>query len=198
MFDTVTTPEQQAEVVEAMKPLREIERGVEADRKSVKAPVLDLGRAVDDKAKAFVEPVSHELRRLSNLVSQYQFEERKRLAELEAQRQAELRKIEEERRKADEERKKAEAAGRPAPPPPPPATPAPAPVLFREPPKPSGLVVREVWQFEVLDIRALYAARPELVKLDVKTADINGAINRGERNIPGLRIWSETVAGVRV
>lgn len=198
MFDAVTTPEQQAEVVEAMKPLREIERGVEADRKAVKAPVLDLGRAVDAKAAQFVEPVAHELRRLSNLVAQYQFEERKRMAEAEAKRQEEIRKAAEVQRKAEEERRKAEAAGRPAPPPPPPAPPLPPPVPFREPPKPAGLVVRDVWQFEVLDLRALYAARPELVKLEAKAAEINAAIARGERTIPGLRIWSEMTAGVRV
>lgn len=198
MFDAVTTPEQQAEVVEAMKPLREIEKAVENDRKTVKAPVLDLGRAVDDKAKSFVEPVSHELKRLSNLVAQFQFEERRRAAEAEAQRQEEIRKAEEARRKAEDERRKAEAAGRPAPPPPPPAPPLPPPLPFREPAKPAGLVVRDVWQFEVLDVRALYSARPELVKLDAKTAEINAAIARGERNIPGLRIWSEMTAGVRV
>jgi hypothetical protein len=208
MFEVVETPEQQAEVVEAMKPLREIERQVESDRKTVKAPVLDLGRAVDDKAKAFVAPVSAELARLSNLVAHYQFEERKKAAEAEAARQAELRRQQEERLKAEaearrqeEERRKAIEAGKPAPPPPAPLPPPPAPVatpsLFREPPKPAGLVVREQWQFEVLDVAALYSARPDLCKIEVRTAEVNAAIRGGARNLPGLRIWSETVAGVR-
>lgn len=208
MFDEVTTPEQQVAAVEAMRPLKEIERQVEADRKAVKAPVLDLGRAVDDKAKDFIKPVVAELHRLSALVSHYQFEERKKAAEAEATRQAELRRQEEERRKAEAEARRIEAerqkaieAGKPAPPPPAPLPPPPAPVttpsLFREPPKPAGLSVKDKWQFEVLDAAAVYAARPDLCRIEVRTAEVNAAISAGVREIPGLRIWSELQANVR-
>lgn len=205
MFDEVTTPEQQVAVVEAMRPLKEIEKQVEADRKAVKAPVLDLGRMVDDKAKDFVKPVTAELQRLSALVAHYQFEERKKAAEAEAARQAELRRQEEERRKAEaearrieEERRKAIEAGKPAPPPlPPPPAPVTTPSLFREPPKPAGLTVKDKWQFEVMDAAALYAARPDLCRIEVETAKVNAAISAGVRSIPGLRIWSELQASVR-
>ena len=90
---------------------------------------------------------------------------------------------------------------KPAPPPPAPLPPPPAPVttpsLFREPPKPAGLSVKDKWQFEVLDAAAVYAARPDLCRIEVRTAEVNAAISAGVREIPGLRIWSELQANVR-
>ena len=64
--------------------------------------------------------------------------------------------------------------------------------------KPAGLVVREVWKFEVLDIRHLVASNPALVRFEPNTAAINEAIRNGLRTCPGLRIYSETVTGVRL
>lgn len=65
-------------------------------------------------------------------------------------------------------------------------------------PQADGMTVRQVWKFEVTDIHALYRARPDLVSLEPRTREINSAMSKGFRECPGLRIWSETVAGVRV
>ena len=65
-------------------------------------------------------------------------------------------------------------------------------------PQSEGMTVRQVWQFEVTDIDRLYRARPDLVSLEPRTREINSAMSKGFRECPGLRIWSETVAGVRI
>ena len=63
--------------------------------------------------------------------------------------------------------------------------------------KPAGVTVKDVWKHEVLDLHALYAANPALVRMEPNVAAINEAIRLGAREIPGLRIWSEVNQQVR-
>lgn len=63
--------------------------------------------------------------------------------------------------------------------------------------KPSGLVTKQVWKFEVLDVWALAASDRNLVRIEPNTQAINQVIKIGRTTIPGLRIWSETVTEVR-
>lgn len=60
-----------------------------------------------------------------------------------------------------------------------------------------GLSMRSVPRFEVLDIHALYRARPDLVVLEPKTAMINQLVRDGLTQLAGLRIWMEQVASAR-
>lgn len=64
-------------------------------------------------------------------------------------------------------------------------------------PKAAGTAVANPWVFEVTDLKALHAARPELVDLVVRRADIITRIRQGEREIPGLRIYQDTRVTVR-
>lgn len=64
-------------------------------------------------------------------------------------------------------------------------------------PKAAGTAVSQPWVFEVTDIKALHAARPELVDLVVRRNDIITRIRQGEREIPGLRIYQDTRVTVR-
>lgn len=70
---------------------------------------------------------------------------------------------------------------------------APAPVVS----KPAGTSVSSPWMFEVVDLKALHAARPELVDLVVRRNDILTRVRQGEREIPGLRIYQDTKVVVR-
>lgn len=63
--------------------------------------------------------------------------------------------------------------------------------------KPSGLTIKEVWKFEVVNIDEVYASNPTFVRMEVNAAAVNAAIRSGARTIPGLKIWSETETGVR-
>lgn len=74
--------------------------------------------------------------------------------------------------------------------------PAPEPVYVAPVSVASGVSVKPVYDFEVTDIHALYAAFPHLVKLEPRTAQIKSYINAGglvdPANIPGLRCWNSS------
>lgn len=85
------------------RKLRGIQVDVEAARKEIKAPVLNLGRAIDTIAEGFVAEVSTELHRITKLINDYTAAQRRKAEEAERARQAELRRIEDEKRKAEAE-----------------------------------------------------------------------------------------------
>lgn len=68
--------------------------------------------------------------------------------------------------------------------------------------KAAGQVVREVWDFEVSNVWDLVRARPDLVSIEPRRREIGEAVAlmaaTGEPKIPGLRIWKEVKAGVRL
>lgn len=234
----VTDSDTQAEVTNAIRDIRRLLKEVEDGRKTVKAPVLDIGRKIDGAAEEFCQPLIVEEKRLTALLTTYQVEQQRIAREAEAKRQAELaRQQEEERRKREEierqareaeiarlaaeraereaktaeERAKAQEAARKA------ADEAAALAakkekeaeaarlqqaeLLRAPspaaPKAAGTAVSKPWVFDVTDIKALHAARPELVDLVVRRNDIITRIRQGEREIPGLRIYQDTKVVVR-
>ena len=59
-----------------------------------------------------------------------------------------------------------------------------------------GASTRRVVRWEVLDVRALYAARPELCTLEAKASAIN-ATCFPEMPVPGLRLWWEDKTTIR-
>ena len=61
----------------------------------------------------------------------------------------------------------------------------------------AGASVQTPWTFEVVNIRDLLAANPDLVELSVKRSDVLALIRGGTREIPGLRIYQETKVNVR-
>lgn len=216
--------------VDALKQLNSLTKSVEQSRTQIKAPVLELGRKIDSTAKEFSTPMEIEIRRLNGLVTAYQSAQRKKSEEIERARQAELRRVEDERRKAeaaaekaerermaaqeqaegsfipDEASKAQEDAAKAA---------AQAEAsrieqerlkqeqiklqsqVARTPEKVSGLVVKEVWKFEVIDFRQLAINHPGFVRMEVNASAVNEAIRGGMRDCSGIRIYSETQTQVR-
>lgn len=210
---------------QALRKIKALQSQIERSRKDVKKPVLELGRRIDSIADEFCVDLESETSRLTKLLNAHveremrarQEEERKareaaqeaaRKAEAERRRQeAEARRLEEDRRaaeaaaaapfdeqekaeaaaklKAIEEQKRAMAAAAQA-------APLPVPAVPKPPPPPA----KEVWHFRVNDIAALYAARPDLVRLSENVSAIQADIKGGMRQCPGLEIWSEVVAKV--
>lgn len=234
----VTDADTQAEVTNAVREIKRLLKEVEDGRKTVKAPVLDIGRKIDGAAEEFCQPLIVEEKRLTALLTTYQVEQQRLAREAEAKRQAELARQQEEERKKREEierqareaeiarlaaeraereaktaedRAKAQEASRKA------MEEAAALAAQKEKeaeaarlqqaeflrapspaaPKAAGTAVSQPWVFEVLDIKALHAARPELVDLVVRRNDITTRIRQGERDIPGLRIYQDTRVTVR-
>lgn len=207
----------------ALKTLKAITKTVEASRTAIKAPVLDLGKRIDATAKQFLADVEVEITRLTGLLTQYEVEQRRIAADAERKRQEEERRrqaedsarmaeitrqqqaaaraellanTERERAAAEAQRIAAESAAAielaaAA------ARQANLPAVV-EPPKVAGTVVREEWNFEVLDLKAFAQAHPDLVEITVRRADVLKAIRAGCRQLAHARIYTETKVGVRL
>ena len=65
------------------------------------------------------------------------------------------------------------------------------------PARATGTTTRTAWTFDVLDVHALYMARPELVQLSVRRSEVLDLIRSGTREIPGLNIRHETTVNAR-
>lgn len=187
---------------------------VENARKKVKAPVLELGKKIDEAAATFIGTVLLEEKRLTGLVGEHAKEVERLRREAEAE---ERRKFQEAKAAADaaEAAKKAaevvaakqanQAAA---------ATAAQAEkaktAAFAERRDASAVVattrlnegVRFVDDFDVTNIAALYAARPDLVSLTAKTSEVKSVIKqlRDEGKaleIPGIRIFQRPSVSTR-
>lgn len=235
----------EADASEVLKDLVRMERGVESTRTAIKAPLLDAGRKVDGIAREFSSPITSEVARLKGLLAKFDAARRERIAAEEAKRQAEARRIEQEKaaaeaalklqqeqaaaaaekarqaaeaefmasdkaeqekaaleaaqaqRQAAEEQAKADKAK---------ADKAKADAAQlqitvqqpeKAPSKPKGIASRMVWKVEVTDIKALYAARPDLVTMEPKIAAIERVVSAGVE-LPGVRAWKEAEVSVRV
>lgn len=184
----------------ALTKLKALTRSVEDSRKEVKAPVLEVGRRIDAVAKDYLTPLESEAKRLSVIVGSYQEaqrrkaeKEREEAARAQAEALAEMNaKQAEAIAQGDEQAAdaaRAEAAEKIA------ASQLAA--INAEGPRPEGITSRTSWKFEVVDIAALYAARPELCVITPNNAAIRAVVKTGAK-IPGLRVWQEAAAIVRV
>lgn len=186
--------------VDAVRSIKQIVADVEKCRKTVKAPVLQLGKSIDEAAKGFVASLNAEAGRVNRLISGYADEQRKIAMEAERKRQEQARIVEQEKieaaRKLEEaatqkERAKAREQVEEKV-----KQQADLSLPVKTEAKPSGLTVRRVKTYEVVDIRALLAARPDLVVLSPNHRSITEAIKSTD-SIPGLKISEETKTSVR-
>lgn len=220
---TIRTQNQAVAGADALRGLRAITKAVESSRTNAKAPVLELGRRIDGAAKEFNASAEAEIARITAMLTAYEVEQRRIAAEAERQRQEE-----ERRRQAEEaarmaeitrqqqaaaraellantERERAAAEARRI------AAESAAAIeraaaaerqanlpVVTERPKVSGTVVREEWNFDVLDLKAFAQAHPDLVEITVKRAAVLQKIRGGVRQLAHARIYEETKVGVRV
>lgn len=180
--------------------------GIEAARTRAKAPVLEIGRRIDALSKELVADVQAESARISRVLGAFELEEKRKADEARYAAEAEARRLAAEAQrqaaKARAEAPDALAADRAAD-----AVQAQAVeqiVALKQqaanaaPARQAGTAVREDVVFEVLDVRALYAAHPELVTLEPNGTAIR-AILRANPNlqVPGLRHWREAKLNIR-
>jgi hypothetical protein len=185
-----------AEVMRAAKGFTSI---IEAARKEVKEPVLQLGKAIDRTAQDLTTGIEIQITRLSRNLGDYTFKvaEEKRLAEQRAREEREeLERVAQEklarartdasRDKIEEKLVEAKAETR-------------MQVAAVADQRPEGIALRMVYKFEVTDIKALHAANPMLVKMEANTAAINAILKTlGDSDqIPGIRWWKEAAVNVR-
>lgn len=129
----------------------------------------------------------------------------KKEAEAKNRIEEELKKQAEEKKRLEEEHRKAleEAAKNNQPAPEPPKVPtAMEAVATVEAPKTTvktstgSTSFRKIWKWEVEDMTALIAARPDLFIVDA--AKVTALVRSGERELPGVRIFQEVSASTRI
>lgn len=186
----------------ALRLVTGIVKEVESSRVEIGKPILELTRKINSIAKEFSQDLADEKARLESILGEYQAAERRaadaarRLAQDEANRFAadaaraqhaveravSATEIERSQQAAAELEVKAIEARV--------AVSAIAAI------KPEGVAVRSLWKFEVIDINALFKARPDLCVIEPNNAGIRAQIPHNQ-SLPGLRIWQEAKASVR-
>lgn len=195
----VTDPLDAEWAAEALKAVTSLCKEVEACRTEIKAPVLAIGKRIDETAKTFVADLIIERDRLNRILGEYQLAERTKADAARREAQAEADRLAREASKAaleadrstTEQAQQVAAAAEVA------AIEARVAVAEIKPVKPEGVSVRLNWKYEVEDIKALFAARPDLCVIEPNSAAIRSQIPHNQ-TIPGLRIWSEAKASVKV
>lgn len=179
-----------------------------ASRVEVTAPVLALQRNINAIAKTYSAPLLLEKMRLGKLHAEFTEREAARVAEEKRQRDAEVRRLEEEARVTElnriaqaaaltdeasltrainaEEAAKEAAADAHA------AIVAPLPSSERQ----RGTVVKRVFDVEVHDIAKLYAARPDLCTLALSKSALNAVAYEG-LILPGVTLNWRTESSFR-
>lgn len=188
---------------ETLKELVQMRSQVEKSRKEVVAPLTKSKGEVDKLAAEFDEPLAKEVARLQKLTSAFVVEHQKKEQAAREAAAEEVRKAAEEaNRKAAEEAKRNAAAApfktvqttAPVQAPPPVLAPA---RTFAPLPKVAGITPKNVWSFRVLNTAELYKTRPELCRITPDDSAIRNAVDSGERAIPGLEIFEETITKTR-
>jgi len=208
----VSNPQEQDEAVRVAGLIKKFVNEVESQRQDSKRPVLDLGRMLDEKIKGFIHKSQNALAGITPLIATYQEserikaqrirdeEEKKRREALEKAQEEEAalqRKIAEsksalEQEKLEIELEKKKESFRET------IVESHATVVESKPFKSKGMAVSKEYDFEVLDIHALYRANPAFVKLEANKVVIKSMLRQGMKECPGLKIFeAETKVNVR-
>jgi len=205
---TVLNAGEQDQAVQIARDIRTHIKEVEATRAMITKPLLETQRLLKAAADEHVGPLLAEQKRIERLVTDFQVAEQKRVEAEERKRREEFlaaqkaqfeaeekaRKLAEAARsesglnkaiKAEEKYNEATAKVQEI-------IAAPEPMKF----KAAGAATRKVMKYEVTDVKALYAARPELCELTPKPAAIRSTCSP-EVPVPGLRCWWEMDTSIR-
>lgn len=204
----ITSVESQSQAADICRDIRQHLKTVENTRKELTAPLLEGQRLLMALSNDHTQPLKDELARIEGLATTFQLSEQQRVKAEEDARQAEIARLNKERLEAiaasqpviapagavdDEEAYNASrqaaaeadalAVQQRA------VIVAPMPVVQ----KARGQQLRKVLRYEVLDIRAVYAARPELCGLEIKPSAVLATCDPAMQ-VPGLRLWWEEKA----
>ena len=121
LIGIVRTPEENAAAVDAQKEIKRVALAFERERKKLKEPLIEAGRRLDRVVQTEIVELDKELGRLSNLTTEFQLAEQRRireeqeaqareLARIEAEKQAELKRIADEQARVEREAREAREA----------------------------------------------------------------------------------------
>ena len=202
----ITDAESLAVLADAQSNLRGLRKLMDDEHKRVKAPLLDATRGLDTLKKDYLADIEVEERRLSLLLGAHQAAERRKAEEARRAAEAEAARIRAEAQAAEAARVAVEhqqgrsgtllqdvAAIRAE------SLQKEAEVIASAATKAdivTGGTVRQSWKFEVTDIHALYAAQPNLVKLEPNRAAILAIVKTGAK-LPGVHAYAEVLGSVK-
>jgi hypothetical protein len=199
----VTTPESAQIAGDHLKALKQYLTNVETARKAVKQPVDDLASEIQLLAAALTAAPQEQKKRIDSMLANYQAEQLRKQREAEAEARREEQRILDE---AAAKAAKAEASGR--------NVDAKlekidakafeqvatvrATVAAVAAPKIEGVGLRSEPDFEILDLHALYAAKPELVKLEVDRVALKSYLKKFPKaELPGVKHWVRNFTATR-
>lgn len=207
----------QAQALEMLGAINAAIKTAEASKKEVKEPFNAICKTIEELLRDHSTPLAAEKERLKRLLANYQLEvelkskDDSRKLEVERQRiqaeqdavtaaeanrqkdlysQAQAAKSEDDRKRIAEEQRKsaADTAMKQTE-----LEIAKASTLQVEAPKLAGMSVRKPWRVEVVDVVALYKARPDMVTLTPRQAELNKLVAgaAGIREIAGCRVFED-------
>ena len=189
-----------------LRGLKMFEVQIEQARTKAKAPVLEIGRMIDELSKELVEKVKAETGRISRVLGAFELEEKRKAEAARYAAEQEARRIEQESRlKVQQARaaapdaltadRAADAVTEKA---------VEQIVALKQvaaasaPTRQAGTTVREDVCFEVTDIQALYSSNPTFVTLEPNGTAIRAILRSNPiLQVPGLRHWREAKLNVR-
>lgn len=203
LIERVDDAIEQESAVSLGRDIKKLLADVEASRKAVKAPVIELGKTIDETAKSFVAPLQSAVDEVARLCTSFQIMERLRVIRAEAVRADTVALAEAERlAKLDEAKAaaksmqdeaglakaiEAEAAAKAADEAARAVIVAPLPEVA----KAAGMRGRRVPTVTVLDLHQVYAHDRSLVRLELNRAAFNTKVVEGI-TVPGLEIrWED-------
>jgi hypothetical protein len=176
--ERVDNATQQEIAVAAQLALDNVMRATEKARKSIKAPVIELGRKIDSQAEAFIKELQDERYRVTKLLADFQALELARVRAAEAATRLEAESLERKRQEelatatdldhidAIQERFNAQSAELAS---------KPIPVAA----KAEGQVVRNDWDVVVTDPYKLARYHPQCVTITAKVGEIKQLLQQG-------------------
>lgn len=192
--------------------LKTLSKRVENTRCRVKAPILQLGRKVDQIAKEFCHDLDAQADRIGKVIAAYQekvrLEAEVKKQKLEQERQATIDKaraelaekeIEVQGALDEDTRQKAQMEAQQII-----ENTNLAVVQSKQleanlsPIRPAGMTFKQPWKFELIDVNALFKARPDLCNIEPNGTAIRLAIKAGLRDCPGLKIFQENQVTARI
>ncbi len=185
-----------------VRDMRKHLKEVESARKELTEPLLNAQRLLKSLADDHCQPIKDELCRLEGMATAFLAGEQRRIAAEERMRQEAFQKAQQERFEAQDkaaklaagvkteagleraikaEEKAQEAAQ---------AVQNIIALPEQRLQKSKGQSLKQVLCYEVLDLKAVYAARPELCKLEISPAAVKSTCNPN-LPVPGLKLWFE-------
>ena len=178
----ITDDTEEGMAVDTLSKIKTFQKETEGARKEHVQPFNELVKRVNDMFRPISDSLSSAEETIKGKMKSY------RLAKERIRQEEERKRQEEYEKKLEEERKRAKKAGDEQkivlPPP------AVLPVATTSRGSQGAATAKKFWNYRVVDLAALYVARPDLVELTIKHRDTLAAVETSQ-TIPGLEIFED-------